>query len=154
MRVFVAALSPELRRVMDAAATMPSAITNSSLQIDEQKWSRQLYYMMSLTTNGEALHRLQNVSEGEGAAAWRSFSEHFEPKTAACYLGMLKEILYFAFGDLDKVSTGSSSSGAQFASTKSRAMRRCLRTCCKRPFRLACRTVLFEITLRCTRAAS
>ena len=103
MRAFAAALSPELRRLMDSAVATPNAIVNSALQPEEQKWSRQFYYMMSLTTNGEALRRLQNVSEGEGAEAWRTFSEHFEPKTAARYLGMLKEILNFDFGDLDKV---------------------------------------------------
>ncbi len=103
MRAFAAALSPELRRLMDSASATPNAIVNSALQPEEQKWSRQLYYMMSLITNGEALRRLQSVSEGEGAEAWRAFSEHFEPKTAARYLGMLKGILDFDVGDLNKV---------------------------------------------------
>ena len=33
----------------------------------EQVWSRQLYYMLSMSTSGEAQRRLQKVPEGEGA---------------------------------------------------------------------------------------
>ena len=84
MKAFAAALPTDLRRLMDAASTTTlTNIQNASMTADDQKWSRQLYYMMSLTTNGEALRRLQNIAAGEGAEAWRAFSEHYEPKTAA-----------------------------------------------------------------------
>ncbi len=103
MKAFAAALSPELRHLMDSASATQTSIVNIALSTDEQKWSRQLYYMLSLTTTGEALRRLQNVEEGEGAEGWRVFSEHYEPKTAVRYLGMLREILNFDFGDMEKV---------------------------------------------------
>ncbi len=103
MKAFAAALSPELRRLMDQAGATASTILNAALTEAQQSWSRQLYYMLSLTTQGEALRRLQNVEEGEGAEGWRVFSEHYEPKTAVRYFGMLKEILNFDFGDMDKV---------------------------------------------------
>ncbi len=103
MKAFAAALSPELRHLMDSASATQTSIVNIALSTDEQKWSRQLYYMLSLTTSGEALRRLQNVEEGEGAEGWRVFSEHYEPKTAVRYLGMLREILNFDFGDMEKV---------------------------------------------------
>ena len=90
MMAFAAALSPEFRQLMDSAGATQTTITNMALRTDEQKWSRQLYYMLSLTTTGEALRRLQNVQEGEGAEGWRVFSEHYEPKTSVRYLGMLK----------------------------------------------------------------
>ena len=76
VKAFAAALSPDLRQLMDAASATPNNIQNAAMTADEQKWSRQLYYMMSLTTNGEALRRLQHVAEGEGAEAWRVFSDH------------------------------------------------------------------------------
>ena len=103
MKAFAAALSPELRHLMDSASATQTSIVNIALSTDEQKWSRQLYYMLSLTTTGEAWRRLQNVEEGEGAEGWRVFSEHYEPKTAVRYLGMLREILNFDFGDMEKV---------------------------------------------------
>ena len=53
-----------------------------NLTPSEQVWSRQLHYMPSLSTSGEAHRRLQNVPEGEGAEAWKTFSEYYEPKTA------------------------------------------------------------------------
>ena len=69
----------------------------------EQVWSRQLYYMLSLSTSGEAQRRLQNVPEGEGAEAWKVFSEHYEPKTATRYVGMLRQILLYDFGELTRL---------------------------------------------------
>ena len=62
----------------------------------ELVWSRQLYYMLSLSTSGE--RRLQNVPEGEGAEAWKAFSDNFEPKTTARYVGVFRQILLYDFG--------------------------------------------------------
>ena len=77
---------------------------NVSLTAAEQVWSRQLYYMLSLSTSGEAQRRLQNVPEGEGAEAWKVFSEHYEPKTATRYVGMLRQILLYDFGELTQLT--------------------------------------------------
>ena len=63
---------------------------NVKLTVAEQVWSRQLYDMLSLSTSGEAQRRLQNVPEREGAEAWKVFSEHYQPKTATRYVGMLR----------------------------------------------------------------
>ena len=40
------------------------------------------------------------MPEGEGAEAWKVFSEHYEPKTATRYVGMLRQILLYDFGEL------------------------------------------------------
>ena len=40
---------------------------------------------------------------GGGAEAWRVFSEHYEPKTAPRYVGMLRQILLFDFGELTQL---------------------------------------------------
>ena len=32
------------------------------------------------------------MPEGESAEAWKAFSEHYEPKTATRYVGMLRQI--------------------------------------------------------------
>ena len=76
---------------------------NVNLTAAEQVWSRQLYCMLSLSTSGEAQRRLQNVPEGEGAEAWKVFSEHYEPKTATRYVGMLGQILLYDFGELTQL---------------------------------------------------
>ena len=74
-----------------------------SLTPVEQVWSRQLYFMLSLSTSGEAQRRLQNVPEGEGAEAWKVFSENYEPKKATRYVGMLRQILLYDFGELTQL---------------------------------------------------
>ena len=47
--------------------------------------------------------RAQNVAEGEGAEEWKVFSEHHEPKTATRYVGMLRQILSYDFGELTQL---------------------------------------------------
>ena len=76
---------------------------NVSLTSSEQVSSRQSYCMLSLSTSGEAQRRLQNVPEGEGAEAWKAFSEIYEPKTAARYVGMHRQILLYDFGELSQL---------------------------------------------------
>ena len=80
------------RGTIGTAGAVPAAV-----------WSRQLYYMLSLSTSGEAQRRLQNVPEGEGAEAWKVFSEHDEPKTATRYVGMLRQILLYDFGEFSQL---------------------------------------------------
>ena len=72
----------------------------SSASVEKKK---KLYKMLSLSTSGEAQRRLQNVPEGEGAEAWKVFSEHYEPKTATRYVGMLRQILMYDFGELTQL---------------------------------------------------
>ena len=98
MLSFSAAVSPELRALMEKARINVDDMLNVHLTSAEQVWSRQLYYMLSLSTSGEAQRRLQNVPEGEGAKAWKVFSKHYEPKTATRYVGMLRQILLYDFG--------------------------------------------------------
>ena len=43
------------------------------------------------------------MPEGEGAEAWKVFSEHYEPKTATRYVGMLRQILLYDFGELTQL---------------------------------------------------
>ena len=93
MLSFSAAVSPELRALMEKARINVDDMLNVHLTSPEQVWSRQLYYMLSLSTSGEAQRRLQNVPEGEGAEARKVFSEHYEPKTATRYVGMLRHSL-------------------------------------------------------------
>ena len=76
MLSFSAAVSPEQRTLMEKARTTATDMLNVNLTAPEQVWSRQLYYMLCLSTSGEAQRRLQNVPEGEGAGAWKVFSEH------------------------------------------------------------------------------
>ena len=70
------------RALMEKARTNVADMLNVHLTPAEQVWSRQLYYMLSLSTSGEVQRRLENVPEGEGAEAWKVFSEHYEPKNS------------------------------------------------------------------------
>ena len=103
MLSFSAAVSIELRTLMKKARTIATDMLNVSLTAPEQVWSRQLYYMLSLSTSGEGQRRLQNVLEGEGAEPRKVFSEHYEPKTATRYVGMLRQILLYDFGELTQL---------------------------------------------------
>ena len=93
MLSFSASVSPELRALVEKARTTADDMRNVNLASAEQVWSGHLYYTLSLSTSGEAQRRLQNVPVGEGAEAWKTFSEHCEPKTATRYVGMLRQIL-------------------------------------------------------------
>ena len=42
-------------------------------------------------------------ARGEGAEAWKAFWEHYEPKTATRYVGMLRQILLYDFGELTQL---------------------------------------------------
>ena len=103
MLSFSAAVSPELRALMEKARTTAEDMRHVHLTLSEQLSSRQLYNMLSLSTSGEAQRRLQNVPEGEGAEAWKAVSEHCEPKTATRYVGMLRQILFENFGELTQL---------------------------------------------------
>ena len=63
----------KLRALMEKARINVDDMLNTHLTSAEQVWSRQLHYMLSLSTSGEAQRRLQNVPEGEGAEAWKVF---------------------------------------------------------------------------------
>ena len=43
------------------------------------------------------------MPEGEGVEAWKLFSEHYEPKTDTMYVGMLRQILLYDFGELTQL---------------------------------------------------
>ena len=45
----------------------------------------------------------ENVTEGEGAEAWKAFWEYYEPKTATRYVGMLRQILLYNFAELTQL---------------------------------------------------
>ena len=43
------------------------------------------------------------MPEGEGAEAWKAFSEHYEPKTATRCVGMLRQILLYDCGEVTQL---------------------------------------------------
>ena len=116
MPCFSAAVSPELLAPTEKARTTAEDMRNVNLTLAEQVWSRQLYYMLSLSTSGEAQRRLQNVQEGEGAEAWKAFSEHCEPNTAA-----EADFSCTTSGSSLSSSIGSNSSGTWSGSTRNTA---------------------------------
>ena len=43
------------------------------------------------------------MPEGESAEAWKAFLEHYEPKTATRYVGMLRQIILYDFVELTQL---------------------------------------------------
>ena len=67
----------------------------------EATWSRQLHCILSRTLTGEAQRRLQSVTEGEGAEAWRIAADFYEPSTVGRYLGMMEDVVTYGLGRLN-----------------------------------------------------
>ena len=89
--------------LMEQSANSTVKLDNNDLTPGAAGWSRQLFYMLTLSVQGEALRRLENIPEGQGAEAWRAMCDHYEPKRPARYLGMLRQLISFDFGDLSCV---------------------------------------------------
>ena len=101
VKAFAAAISSDLRRVIDRAAVKPNAIRSTGMTDAEATWSRQLHCILSRTLTGEAQRRLQSVTEGEGAEAWRIAADFYEPNTVGRYLGMMEDVVTYGLGRLD-----------------------------------------------------
>ena len=56
--------------------------------------STNLYYILSLLTDGEALHIVQNSRVSNGMAVWRRMVTRWEPKVPSRFRGMLPAILF------------------------------------------------------------
>ena len=115
------AVSPELRALMEKARTNVADMLNVKLTPAEQVWSRQLYYMLSLSTSGEAQRRLQNVPEGEGAEGVERYSlsitSRRQPRGMSECSGRFS---CMTSGSSHNSSIGSNSSGTLSGSTRSR----------------------------------
>ena len=121
MLSFSAAVSPELRALMEKAQTHVVDMLNVNLTAAEQVWSRQLYYMLSLSTSGEAQRRLQNVPDGDCAEAWKVFSEHYDPKQPRGMSECSGRFSCMTSGSSHSSSIGSNSSDTLSGSTRNRA---------------------------------
>ena len=92
-----------------------------NLTPSEQVWSRQLAVLhVQSEHEWRGAKRLEHVSEGEGAEAWKAFSEYYEPKTATRYAGMFRQILLYNFGELSS-TIGPNNSGISSGITRNRA---------------------------------
>ena len=119
MLSFSAAVSPELRALMEKATTTADDMKNANLTPAKQVWSRQLYYICSARARAErrrgdcrTCQRVKVLRRG-GRFQNTTFSEHYEPKTATGYVGMLRQILLYDFGSSLSSSIGSNSSGQE-----------------------------------------
>ena len=147
LRSYSAAVSFLLRSVMDRAALGVVALFNGGETAEDKVWSGQLFCMLTLSVKGEALHRLENVPEGEGAGC----VEHCEPKRASRFLGMLRQlVLTYDFGDLGQVIGRVEQFKLMVSKYRDQSGEGRL-TCCKQPFRLASKMRTRAITLFYTR---
>ena len=64
------------RSLVDRSALSATGLFNTSVAAEKQVWSRQLFYILTLNFNGEALRRLENLPKGECAEDWRHVVEH------------------------------------------------------------------------------
>ena len=104
MLSFSAAVSPELRALMEKARINVDDMLNVHLTSAEQVWSRQLYYMLSPEYERRSAEETAERARGRGCRGrGKVFSEHYEPKTATRYVGMLRQILLYDFGELTQL---------------------------------------------------
>ena len=77
---------------VDTRVVKKLTIFNTGLMTEERVWSRQLFYMLTLSVNSAQAQK--KVPDGQGVEAWRRIVEHYKPKHASRWLGMRRQILF------------------------------------------------------------
>eukprot|EP00971_Amphidinium_carterae_P287740 5712331-Amphidinium_carterae.1 len=98
-RAYCGAVDPKLLEAMqraEAAADM-RALRNASLTAGEQATSTQLYYLLVLLLDSQALATVKPVTQGEGFVAWRALVDRFQPKRPGRFAGLLQDLLHYTF---------------------------------------------------------
>ena len=94
MRVYCAAMAPRLGELMGTASTQDVEIRQDALTPSDAAHSTNLYYILSLLTDAEALDIVQNSPVSYGLEVWRRMVSRWEPKVPSRFRGMLQAILF------------------------------------------------------------
>ena len=99
MLAYVGALDGEMLKELTAAAAEPvvTNVQNHRMSGDGQERSRQMYYILILLLEGQALQVVKALPSGEGYRVWRTLQERYEPAMPSRHAGLLQEIISYRF---------------------------------------------------------
>ena len=94
MKAYCAAMAPRLGELMGTASTQDVEIRQDAMTPSDAAHSTNLYYILSLLTDAEALDIVQNSPVSNGLEVWRGIVARWEPKVPSRFRGMLQAILF------------------------------------------------------------
>jgi hypothetical protein len=80
---YVGVVSPGLARHLRSVVTIDEPIIHLDLAPEDVQVDAQLYQLLTLLLEDDALQTLMNVSEGHGMEWWRMVARQHEPQTAS-----------------------------------------------------------------------
>ena len=99
MLAYVGALDGEMLKELMAASleAVVANVQNSRMTTEGQERSRQMYYILILLLEGQALQVVKALPSGEGYRVWRTLQERYEPAMPSRHAGLLQEIISYRF---------------------------------------------------------
>ena len=94
MKAYCAAMAPRLGEMMGTASTQDVEIRQDAMTPSDAAHSTNLYYILSLLTDAEALDIVQNSPVSNGLEVWRRMVARWGPKVPSRFRGMLQAILF------------------------------------------------------------
>ena len=105
MRACCAAMAPRLGELMGTASAQDVEIRQDALTPSDAAHSTNLYYILSLLTDAEALDIVQNSPVSNGLEVWRRMVTRWEPKVPSRFRGMLQPKLDIPGSDVTQLLT-------------------------------------------------
>ena len=94
MRAYCAVMATRMSELMGSASKQDQEIRQDAMTPNDAAHSTNLYYMLSLLTDGEALDVVQNSPVVNGMEVWRRTVMRWEPKVPSSFRGLLQAILF------------------------------------------------------------
>ena len=98
MKAYCAAMAPRLGELMGTASTQDVEIRQDAMTPSDAAHSTNLYYILSLLTDAEALDIVQNSPCEQWTGGEASNGGSWEPKVPSRFRGMLQAILFPKMG--------------------------------------------------------
>ncbi len=80
--------------LMELSGNQTDQIEHEDMSEEDVRVSADLYLVLSLSTEGEALEIVRNSPANNGCEAWRRMVRRWEPRVPARFQGMLQAILF------------------------------------------------------------
>ena len=132
MKAYCATMAPRLGELMGTASTQDVEIGQDAMTPSDAAHSTNLYYILSLLTDAEALDIVQNSPVSNGLEVWRRMVARWEPKVPSRFRGMLQAIPFPKMGHSwirrDAVVNGLGKTSARLRTAEWRQDPRCNQT--------------------------
>ena len=93
-RAYCAAMAPRLGELMGSSSQQEIEIRQDAMTPSDAAHSPNLYHILSLLTDGEALDIVQNSPVSNGLEVWRRIVKRWESKVPSRFRGILQAILF------------------------------------------------------------